>query len=166
MPQQFHATSTKDLLDRDAVTEMSGLDFMQGIRDGALPAPPIAKVLNYRLDRVEPGRVTFRGTPQFDFCNPMGTVHGGWYGTLLDSCMACAVMTNVPKCSVYTTLEYKINIIRPIPTGTEVIAEGIASHAGRSTGVAEGTIKGAKDGRLYATGSTTCIIMKIREPSK
>ena len=75
--------------------------------------------------------------------------------------MACAVMTKVPQGSVYTTLEYKVNIIRPIPLGLEILAEGIASHAGRSTGVAEGTIRGVEDGKLYATGSTTCIIMKM-----
>ncbi|RFU13427.1 PaaI family thioesterase [Rhodobacteraceae bacterium W635] len=154
------ATSPADLADRDTLLSMSGLAFMQAIADGTLPNPPIAGALNYRVDAVEEGRVTFRGAPLFAHCNPMGTVHGGWYGTLLDSCMACAVMTKVPRGSVYTTLEYKVNIIRPIPLETEIVAEGIVRHAGRSTGVADGTIRGAGDGRLYATGSTTCIIMK------
>lgn len=155
------ATSPADLADRDTLLSMSGLAFMQAIADGILPNPPIANCLNYRIVTVEEGRVTFRGAPLFAHCNPMGTVHGGWYGTLLDSCMACAVMTKVPRGSLYTTLEYKVNIIRPIPLETEIVAEGITSHAGRSTGVAEGTIRGAADGRLYATGSTTCIIMQI-----
>ncbi len=161
MPAPYFAADLSQMADRDALLSRSGLAFMEGIRDGTLPQPPIAKTLNYRVDTVEEGRVTFRGAPLFDHCNPMGTVHGGWYGTLLDSCMACAVMTKTPKGSVYTTLEYKVNITRPIPLGTEIIAEGIVSHAGRSTGVAEGTIRGAEDGRLYATGSTTCIIMQI-----
>ncbi len=159
MSKPLYATGPDDLQDLAGLLSMSGLTFMQGVRDGTLPAPPIGKTLNYVLEIVEDGRVTFRGAPLFDHANPMGTVHGGWYGTLLDSCMACAVMTKVPQGSIYTTLEYKINIIRPIPLGMDVIAEGITSHAGRSTGVAEGTIKGAADGRLYATGSTTCIIM-------
>ena len=73
--------------------------------------------------------------------------------------MACAVMTKVPKGSVYTTLEYKVNITRPIPLGTGIEALGRVQHAGRSTGVAMGEIRGVADGRLYATGSTTCIIM-------
>jgi uncharacterized protein (TIGR00369 family) len=90
-------------------------------------------------------------------------VHGGWYGTILDSCMACAVMTTVPKGAVYTTLEYKINIVRAIPVGTPVIATGVVDHAGRSTGVATGRIEGV-DGKLYATGSTTCLIMQIDKP--
>lgn len=155
------AATPDQMATMDVVLSMSGLAFMEAIRDGTLPHPPIGKPMNYGLDLVEDGRVVFRGTPQFEHTNPMQTVHGGWYGTLLDSCMACAVMTKVPKGSVYTTLEYKINITRPIPLGTEVLAEGVVSHAGRSTGVAEGTIRGVADGKLYATGSTTCIIMKL-----
>lgn len=161
MPAPVFAATPAELADRQTLLSLSGLAFMEGIRDGRLPGPPIARTLNYRVDTVEPDRVVFRGAPLFDHCNPMGTVHGGWYGTLLDSCMACAVMTRVPKGAVYTTLEYKINITRPIPLGMEILAEGIVSHAGRSTGVAEGSIRGAEDGKLYATGSTTCIIMKI-----
>lgn len=153
------AATPDDLATRDRLLSMSGLAFMQGIRDGILPQPPIARLLNYRVTGVEPGRVTFRGTPTFDHCNPMGTVHGGWYGTLLDSAMACAVMTGVPQGSFYTTLEYKVNLVRGIPLGTEIMAEGVVQHAGRSTGVAEGAIRGAADGKLYATGTTTCLIM-------
>lgn len=131
---------------------------MQGILAGDIARPPISAVLNYTLDTVEDGQVSFRGKPTFDYTNPMGTVHGGWYGTLLDSCMACAVMTKVPKGSVYTTLEYKINIIRPIPLDTEIIAIGTTDHTGRSTGIAHGEIRD-DEGKLYATGTTTCIIM-------
>ncbi len=161
MPDPYYAASPADLADRATLLSMSGLDFMQAILDGHLPGPPIGPTLNYQLEEVEDGRVVFRGAPLFDHCNPMGTVHGGWYGTLLDSCMACAVMTRVPQGSIYTTLEYKINITRPIPLGTEIVAEGIVSHSGRSTGVAEGTVRGVTDGKLYATGSTTCIIMAV-----
>ena len=91
----------------------------------------------------------------------MGTVHGGWYGTVLDSCMACAVMTKVPRGSVYTTLEYKINILRGLPLDMEIDCIGVTDHVGRSTGVAHGEIRGVEDGKLYATGSTTCIVMKL-----
>lgn len=75
--------------------------------------------------------------------------------------MACAVMTRVPKGSVYTTLEYKVNILRPIPPGTLIEATAQVQHAGRSTGISNGEIRGVEDGKLYATGSTTCIIMKV-----
>ncbi|WP_264210124.1 PaaI family thioesterase [Leisingera thetidis] len=156
----IHAQKPSDLLTAEQISRISGLDFMQGILEGRLPGPPIAETLGYRLHSVEEGRVVFRGTPDFHVCNPMGTVHGGWYGTLLDSAMACAVMTRVPAGSVYTTLEYKINILRPVPLGTLIDCTGTVDHAGRSTGVAHGELRGAGDGRLYATGSTTCIVMK------
>ena len=155
----YAAQHPDEISSRADILSMSGLEFLQGIIAGTIAAPPICRPLNYRLDTVEKGRVVFRGTPDFDHCNPMGTVHGGWYGTLLDSCMACAVQSMVPKGSVYTTLEYKVNITRPIPLGTEILAEGLVQHAGRSTGVANGEIRGMEDGTLYATGSTTCIIM-------
>ena len=154
-----HAEHPDDLASRDELLSMSGLDFMRAMLAGQVAAPPIAELLDYRLHSVDEGRVAFRGTPRFAFCNPMGSVHGGWYGTLLDSAMGCAVMTTVPRGSVYTTLEYKVNVTRPIPLGTEIEAVGQIQHPGRRTGVAAGELRGLADGRLYATGSTTCIIM-------
>ena len=156
------AQTPDDLLSTDAMLELSGLEFMRGILDGTLPAPPIAQTMHFHLQAVEDGRAVFRGAPAFSAANPMGGVHGGWYGTLLDSAMACSVMTKVPKGSAYTTLEFKVNIIRAVPLGTEVDCIGITDHAGRSTGVASGEIRGTADGKLYATGSTTCLIMKMR----
>lgn len=156
------AEKPEDLLSQSEALQLSGLEFMQKILDGTNPGPPIAATMGYTLHEVSEGRAVFRGAPQFNVTNPMGTVHGGWYGTLLDSAMACAVMTAVPRGSVYTTLEYKINILRGIPLGVEIDCIGVADHVGRSTGVAHGEIRGVADGKLYATGSTTCIIMKIR----
>ncbi|MGJ8616519.1 MAG: PaaI family thioesterase [Sulfitobacter sp.] len=155
------AQSPSDLLSPAEVLKLSGLDFMQRILDGTNPGPPIGETMGYALHAVEDGAVTFRGTPEFNVTNPMGTVHGGWYGTLLDSAMACAVMTKVPRGSVYTTLEFKVNILRAIPLGTQIDCLGTIDHVGRSTGVAHGEIRGVDDGRLYATGSTTCIVMKL-----
>ncbi|PIE13527.1 MAG: thioesterase [Rhodobacterales bacterium] len=162
MPKKRWASSLDELVTVDDVLSQSGLEFMQGMIDGKYPGPPIGKTLGFMPTEVEQGRVVFTGTPGFDVLNPLGTVHGGWYGTVLDSCMACAIQTYVPKGSTYTTLEYKINIIRPIPLDTKVHAIGTVHHAGRSTGIADGEIRGAEDGKLYATGSTTCIIMKLR----
>ena len=155
----FIAKTPNELPSMDELLAISGFDFMKAMQRGDISHPPITAALNYHLHLVEDGRVVFRGTPEFDHTNPMGTLHGGWYGTLLDSCMACAVMTKVPKGSAYTTLEYKVNILRAIPLGTLIEADGITSHAGRSTGVATGEIRGVDDGKLYATGSTTCLIM-------
>ncbi|OYX41904.1 MAG: thioesterase [Rhodobacterales bacterium 32-67-9] len=159
MSSPYPAKSPADLLPRAAVLSMSGLDFMRAVRDGRIAGPAIGATMNFRVTGVEPGRVVFEGTPEFAHTNPMGAPHGGWYGTLLDSCMACAVMTTVPKGSFYTTLEYRVNITRAVPLGLTVVAEGIVQHAGRSTGIARGELRGAEDGILYATGSTTCLIM-------
>ncbi len=155
------ATTFADLPDRAQLLSMSGFDFMCAMRDGTLPRPPIARVLNYTLAEVLDGEVTFSGMPDFDHTNPMGTVHGGWYGTILDSAMACAVMTKLPKGSVYTTLEYKVNLIRAVPLGTLVDCIGETDHVGRSTGVATGRLVGVETGTLYATGSTTCLVMPM-----
>ena len=154
----FTAKTPADLPDRATIASLSGLEFMQHMAAGKIARPPISGLLNYTLDTVEAGKIIFRGTPEFTHTNPLGGVHGGWYGTLLDSCMACAVMTTIPKGTTYTTLEYKVNLTRSIPLGTEVFATGTVDHAGRSTGVAHGEIRDA-DGKLYATGTTTCIIM-------
>lgn len=162
MSRFFYAGSMDDFVSRETAASMSGLEAMQGILDGKYPAPPISRLLNFRLHEISDGKVLFRGEPTFDTLNPMGTVHGGWYGAILDSAMACSVMTKLPRGSAYTTLEYKINIVRAIPLGTVVEASGEVSHGGRSTGVAEGKLIGVEDGRLYATGSTTCMIMKIQ----
>jgi len=159
----FTATSPDEMPDRDTILSMSGLDFMLAMKEGRVSRPPISALMAYTLENVEEGRVVFRGKPAFVHTNPAGGVHGGWYGTLLDSCMSCAVMTRTPKGSVYTTLEYKVNLIGAIPVDTEILATGTADHVGRSTGVARGEIRDATTGRLYATGSATCLIMKLRE---
>ena len=87
-------------------------------------------------------------------------VHGGWYGTILDSALGCAVATTLEPGAGYTTLEYKVNLTRGLKPGTLVECRARVQHAGRSTAVAEGTIIGVEDGKLYATGSTTCIILR------
>ena len=157
---QHAARSPEDLATREEMLAMSGLEVMRAMLEGRMAGPPIAATMGYRLHEVEEGRAVFRGAPRFEFTNPMGTVHGGWYGTLLDSAMACAVMTKLPRGTFYTTLEYKVNIVRAIPLGTEILCEGVTAHVGRTTGVATGEIRGMEDGRLHATGSTTCIVMQ------
>ena len=149
----------KDVLSMEEILEISGLDMMEGILNGIYPAAPIANILNYKVHAVDKGRVVFRGTPNLEARNPMGTIHGGWYGTILDSAMACAVMTTLPAGKIQTTLEFKVNIIRSIPIGVTVDAIGIVEHSGKSTGVAVGSLVDIKTGKLYASSSTTCIIM-------
>ena len=159
--KRFYASSPDELPAMSDVLAHSGLEFMEKVAEGEFAGPPIGKTMGFWPSHIEDGKAIFTGTPTFDVLNPLGAVHGGWYGAILDSCMACAIQTKVPKGSVYTTLEYKINIIRPIPTGTTINAIGTVHHAGRSTGIADGEIRGVDDDKLYATGSTTCIIMKM-----
>ena len=92
----FTATSPDQMPDQDTILSMSGLDFMLAMKAGEVSRPPISALLGYSLDDVSEGRVVFRGKPEFQHTNPAGGVHGGWYGTLLDSCMSCAVMTVTP----------------------------------------------------------------------
>lgn len=139
---------------------LTGLEFLQEILAGTIAPAPIAGPMNVRLTLAEPGRAAFRGTAGAHHLNPMGGVHGGWYGTLLDSALGCAVMTMMPRGRRYTTLEYKVNLVRALPLGLEVECAAAVSHCGRRTATAEGSIRGLADGRLYATGSTTCLILE------
>ncbi|MFN6977013.1 MAG: PaaI family thioesterase [Gemmobacter sp.] len=158
-PAPRHARRPEDLASRDVLLSMSGLAFLDAILRGEIAGPPIAGLLDFRLTAAGPGTATFRGTPRFAFTNPMGGVHGGWYGAILDSALGCAAMSVVPQGHWYTTLEYKVNLARALPLDAEVEAAASVVHAGRSTVVAEARLTGVADGRLYATGSTTCLVM-------
>lgn len=160
MPQTLYATRPEELPPREVLLSMSGLEFTRAMLDGRLPGPAMAQTLNFTLTEIDKGRAVFRGAPKFAFTNPMGGVHGGWYGAVLDSALGCAAMTMVPKGSWYTTLEFKVNIARALPVGSEIEAVANVQHAGRSTVVAEAVLRGLTDGKVYATGSTTCIIMQ------
>ena len=161
MRKSYVAQTLADFQSLENITSVGGLEYMRGMLNGEYAAPPMSQTMNYRLIEVEEGKVAFRGRPTFDALNPMGAVHGGWYGTVLDSAMACAVSTRVPKEFMSTTLEFKINITRPIPMNMDVDIIGISDHAGRSTGVASAKIIGTENGKLYATGSTTCFVFRI-----
>lgn len=147
-----------DFPDPREVMELSGLDFIRGVRDGRYPAAPIARTVGFEMDEVEEGRVVFSGEPHFGVYNPIGSVHGGWYGVLLDSAMGCAVHSSLPPGRAYTTLEYKITILRAatIETG-RLWARGETVRCGRRSAVATGEIVDAQ-GRIYAQGSTTCLV--------
>ena len=139
----------------------SGLEFLRDIASGVLPVPPIGKTLNFFLMEVDEGRVVFQGTPTFDFYNPIGTVHGGWAATLLDSCMGCAIQSTLKKGYGYTTAELKLNLVRPLTEKTgPVRAEGKVIHVGKQIATSEGRLVGP-DGKLYAHGTTTCMIFEI-----
>jgi uncharacterized protein (TIGR00369 family) len=145
----------------EEMRKRSGLEFLRDIAAGVLPYPPIGKTLNFFLLEADAGRVIFQGTPTFDFYNPIGSVHGGWAATLLDSCMGCAIQTTLKKGYGYTTAELKLNLVRPMSDKTgPVRAEGKVIHSGRQLATSEGRLYGP-DGKLYAHGTTTCLIFEL-----
>jgi uncharacterized protein (TIGR00369 family) len=153
---------TYGVVPADTLLSESGLDFLKGVIDGRHPAPPIAQTLGFALVAVEKGRAIFEGTPQHKHYNPIGVVHGGFAMTLLDSALGCAVHTTLDKGDAYTTLEIKVNLVRPLTKDTGLIrAEGRILHRGRTLGTAEGEIKDA-GGKLYAHATTTCMIFPAK----
>jgi uncharacterized protein (TIGR00369 family) len=145
----------------EALRAQPGLTFLQGMIDGRVPRPPICDVLNFQLIEVGPGRALFQGTPQAEYYNPLGSVHGGWSATLLDSCMGCAVHSALAAGQGYTTVEFKLNLVRPIMPDTGPLrAEGKIVNAGRTIATSEGRLFGP-DGKLYAHGTETCLIFPL-----
>ena len=141
----------------DLVSERTGLEIMQGIADGLFIGHSLGETLDFLLMSVADGEAIFQGTPGPKVLNPMGGVHGGWYATLLDSAMACAVHTKVPKGRLYTTAELSVNLVRGIGKTPKLRAIGRVIHCGRQMATAEGKLVGP-DGTLYAHGTTTCLI--------
>ena len=146
----------------DQIMARSGLEFLIDMVEGRLPQPPMCATLGFHLAEASDGYARFDGVPEFRHYNPIGTVHGGFAATLLDSALGCAVFTTLAKGEAWTTLELKLNLVRPInkDTGT-VRAEGRIIHRGRTVATAEGTIKD-KTGKLYAHATTTCMVFPAR----
>lgn len=135
-----------------------GLGFLQAIVDGTLPQAPMCEVLGFHLIEVEHGRAVFEGLPDFCHYNPIGTVHAGFAATLLDSALGCAIFSTIAKGEAWTTLELKLNLVRPLTKDTgPVRAEGRIIHRGRTMATAQGDLKDGA-GKLYAHATTTCMI--------
>ena len=144
---------------------ISGIAYLRALQSGELPPPPIAVLMGMWIAEVSEGRVVFAAEPTEYHYNPLGTVHGGVMATLLDSALGCAVQSMLPAGTSYTTLELKVNYLRPITTKTgTVYAEGKIIHLGGRIATAEGRLTDA-DGKLYAHGTTTCIILRPSPPS-
>ena len=139
---------------------LSGLEYLRKIVAGELPPPPIGVLMDFRVIEVEKGRAVFGVTPAEYHYNPIGVVHGGVAATLLDSALGCAVHSTLPAGAGYTTLEIKVNYIRPLTVETgPVRCEAKVIHLGVRTATAEGRIEDER-GKLYAHGTTTCIIFR------
>ncbi|AJC19351.1 PaaI family thioesterase [Pandoraea pulmonicola] len=140
------------------VAGLSGNEIFQAMFDGKLPMPPISETLGFIAIEIADGRAVFQGRPALPYYNPLGTIHGGWFATLLDSAVACAIHSTLPAGRSYTTLELKTNMVRALTRDVPYVrAEGKVIQVGRQIGISEGRIVGP-DGTLYAHATTTCLI--------
>lgn len=146
----------------DDLKSYDGLAFLQAIIAGTLPQPPISQLLGFHLVDAAQGRAAFEGLPEFRHYNPIGTVHGGFAATLLDSALGCAIFSTLAKGEAWTTLELKLNFVRPLGKDTGLVrAEGRIVHRGRTVATSEGDLKDA-GGKLYAHATTTCMIFPAK----
>jgi uncharacterized protein (TIGR00369 family) len=142
----------------EQVAGMTGLQVFEAMLKGELPRAPITETLDFMLVAAGHGRAVFQGRPLPQHYNPLGSVHGGWFATLLDSAAACAVHSTLPAGKAYTTAELKINIVRPLTDKVPLVrAVGTVIHVGGRMATAESRLTGP-DGKLYAHASTTCFI--------
>ncbi|WP_158807355.1 PaaI family thioesterase [Beijerinckia sp. L45] len=152
-------------LSPEGFAALSGLDWLRGLLDGRYAPPPFSVIADVEPLSVEKGRIVFAGTPASRFYNPMGIVHGGWMGLLLDTAMACSVHSALPAGKAYATLEMKIVFVRAVREDSgPLTAEGNLLHIGSRTASAEGKIYDSKR-RLVAHGSETCMIWDVRDRS-
>ncbi|WP_332644917.1 PaaI family thioesterase [Aeromicrobium sp.] len=143
-----------------AALTMSGLDYLQAMIDGKLPAPPIASHINLEIASVAPGEAVMAATPDESHYNPIGSVHGGFFATLLDSVCGCAVQTTLPVGTAYTSLDLNVSFLRGITSDTgRVVAHGRVTKPGSRAAFVEADIRDS-DGRLLATATSTCLIFK------
>jgi uncharacterized protein (TIGR00369 family) len=149
-------------MDPAIVKAMSGLEFLRAVCEGRLPRPAISNTLDFLLTEVERGRALFEGNPAEYHYNPLGTVHGGFLATLLDSALACAVQSTLAPGLGYTTVELKTNFVRPVfATTGPLVCEAKVINVGTRIGTSEAKLTGKSDGKLYAHGTTTCLIFPL-----
>jgi uncharacterized protein (TIGR00369 family) len=140
---------------------LAGRAFLEAIRTGELPPPPVADLVGFTVEAIDEGRAVFALQPGEVHYNPLGSVHGGIVATLLDSVMGCAVHSTLPAGRGYTTLEIKVSYLRAVTERTgPVHATGRTIHVGRTTATAEAMLEDA-GGRLYAHGTTTCLVFDL-----
>ena len=145
---------------REQVQGRTGMQVFEAIFAGELPRPPIGDTLDFLPVHVEPGVAVFQGRPQPRHYNPLGTVHGGWFATLLDSAVGCAVHSTLPVGAGYTTLELHVNLVRAIAHDTgRLTCTGEVVHVGGRVATAQAKLTDAS-GRLYAHGTTTCMLFR------
>jgi uncharacterized protein (TIGR00369 family) len=144
----------------EAREALSGLEYMRQLMAGELPPSGMAQLMNFRLVEVSEGRAVFTVKPDERHYNGLGIAHGGLAATLLDSALGCAINTMMPAGRIFTTLEMKINYVRPMRRETgEVRCEAAVLHVGGRVATAEGRILD-EGGKLYAHGTATCMLFR------
>jgi uncharacterized protein (TIGR00369 family) len=155
-------TYTYGVVPADVLKSYDGLGFLRAIIGGTIPQPPISEVMGFHLAEADIGRAVFEGLPESRHYNPIGTVHGGFAATLLDSALGCAIFSTLAKGDGWTTLELKFNLVRPLTKDTGMVrAEGRIVHRGRTVATSEGDLKDDA-GKLYAHATTTCMIFPAK----
>ena len=160
-PKRVHTLTWEDpqISARDAGS-MSGIDYLRAIKNGQIAAPPAAKLVGYRIADVESGRAVFKLTPAEYHYNPFATVHGGIASTILDTTLTAAVLSTLPVGQGCSTLEIKVNFIRPITRKTgELSCEAGIIHVGKSIATATGKLMDGNQ-KLYAHATGTCLIFQ------
>ncbi|NEC89824.1 PaaI family thioesterase [Streptomyces sp. SID12501] len=148
----------------EAAGRMAGLDFLRELQAGRLPAPPVNYAVDFTLTEVEPGRAVFSLTPGEEHYNPIGSVHGGIFATLLDSAAGCAVQSTLPQGMAYTSLDLTVKFLRRITVDTGTVrAIGTLVNKGRQTALAQAQLFDARD-RLLAHATSSCLLFPVPPP--
>jgi uncharacterized protein (TIGR00369 family) len=160
-PEGFPTDRIFGVVPREVLMAEPGLAFLRGMIAGRYPAPPFARSTGIWLTEADEGRAVFAGLPSEGFFNPIGTIHGGWTSAILDSAMACAVHTTLKAGQAYTTVEMKLNFVRPVlPSSGRLTCEGVVIHRGGTLATSEGRLVDAS-GKLIAHGTETCMIFDV-----
>ena len=160
-PEGFPTDRIFGVVPREVLTAEPGLAFLRAMIEGRHPAPPFARSTGIWLTEADEGRAVFAGLPSEGFFNPIGTIHGGWTSAILDSAMACAVHTTLKAGQAYTTVEMKLNFVRPVlPSSGRLTCEGVVIHRGGTLATSEGRLVDAS-GKLIAHGTETCMIFDV-----
>lgn len=141
--------------------KMRGLDYLESMKAGQLPRPPLMETLDFEIGEIKEGEVTFSFMPQEFHYNPIGTVHGGVISTILDSVMGCALHSLLPQGVGYTTVELKVNFIRSVTIRSgRMSATGRVIHQGKRAALTETRLVDER-GTLYAHATSTCLLIPL-----
>jgi len=138
---------------------MTGLEIMQAMEKGAIPAPSISETIPMKCILVERGRVLFEVKADSRHLNPFGGVHGGFSSTAMDTVTGCVVHTMLDAGVGYATIDLCVKMLRPVPKDVQLIAEGLIVNVSKSLGVSEGALKD-ESGKIYAHATSTCMLLR------